>query len=113
MNNFMDEVNKLVNDIMNHDVDLRQVQNRITELKNEYGQDSFPSINFQKKPQPWDEAYLKKLKSKYITGACSEEFLLYMAEVGDYIVRKKRRKLCTVIGIASVMTLIIVLIIIL
>lgn len=113
MNEFLDEVDVLVNDIINHDVNLSETQARIDVLKNKYGEDSFPSINFEKKAQPWDEAYLKELKVKNVTGACSEEFLIHMAEVSDYLSAKKQKSTTIAIVTAIVAILIIILVIVL
>jgi hypothetical protein len=113
MNDFMDEINRLVRDIVDHNVDLEQTHTRIDGLKRKYGTDSFSSINFEKKPLPWDESYLRELKEKNITGACSEDFLLHMAEVSDYLLAKKRRKLAIVIVAGVVIVLIAILVIIL
>lgn len=101
MNDFFEEINQLVGDIVNHDIDLAQTQIRINELKKKYGDDLFSSINFEKKPLPWNESYLRELKEKNVTGACSEEFLFHMAEVSDYIFAKKR-KLTTIAVVAGV-----------
>ena len=113
MSDFFDEINRLVGDIIKHNVDSVQVQNCIDGLKKEYGEDSFSSINFEKKSQPWDEPYLRELKEKNVTGACSEEFLLHMAEVSDYLSARKRRTLTKAIVSVGVIALIIVLIIVL
>ena len=112
MSDFFDEINKLVGDIVNHNVDSDQVQARMDGLKKEYGENSFTSINFKKKPLPWDKAYLRELKEKNVTGACSEEFLLHMAEVSDYISAKKSRRSIMAIVAGVVIVLITILIIV-
>ena len=89
MNDLFDEVNELVNDIVNEELNVVGTQNRINDIKRKYGNNCFPSIHFDKKPQPWDKGYLMELKAKNVTGACSEEFLLHMAEVGENIRNKK------------------------
>lgn len=101
MADFFDELHGLVNDILEFKVTKDVVSLRIEELKNKYGEDVFPSIHFQKASCPWDEAYFQKLKRMNITGACSEEFILHMAEVGDYIASRKKKFVMTiaVIGI--------------
>ncbi len=97
-----DEINLLVNDILDGSVSRDDVASRIKSLKELYGDDIFPDINFQKEPKPWNSAYFSKLKKMNITGACSEEFILHMAEVGEYI-RMRKRKL--IIGIAIIVIL--------
>lgn len=113
MSDFFDEVNRLVGDIVNHRVDSVQVQVRMDGLKKVYGEDVFPSIYFDKKPLPWDRAYLRKLKEENATGACSEEFLLHMAEVSDYLSAKKNRTTAIAIVAGCVIVLITILIIVL
>jgi hypothetical protein len=113
MNDFLDEINILVRDIVDHNIDLGQTQTCIEALKSKYGEDSFSSINFEKKSLPWDKTYLRELKEKNITGACSEDFLLHMAEVSDYLWAKKRRKVAIAIVVCVVIVLIAILVIIL
>lgn len=113
MSDFFDEINRLVGDIVNHNMDSAQVQARIDDLKKEYGEDSFPSINFEKKPLPWNESYLRELRVENVTGACSEEFLLHMAEVSDYLAAKKHRTLTVAIAVGVVIVLIIILVVVL
>lgn len=113
MSDFFDEINRLVGDIVNHRVDSVQVQARMDGLKKEYGEDAFPSIHFDKKPLPWDRAYLRELKEENATGACSEEFLLHMAEVSDYLSAKKNRTTAIAIVAGCVIVLITILIIVL
>ena len=91
MSNFYNEINKLTEDIVKHRVNEIQVEERINRLKKRYGEDAFPSFNFEKNPQLWSKSYLLELKEKNVTGAYSEEFLLYMAEVSDYLAKRKKR----------------------
>ncbi|HAY04563.1 MAG TPA: hypothetical protein DCX57_09310 [Lachnospiraceae bacterium] len=110
MIDFFDEVNGLVGDILSHEVDCVKAKERISELKKKYGQDAFPSIYFKKKNKPWDKAYLRELKEKNTTGACSEEFLVHMAEVSDYLSKKKDRKF--IIGIVAGATIVLLIILV-
>lgn len=109
MTDFYDEVNKLVNNIARGKVGKNDAEQIIEELKSKYGSDVFPSYDFHKQPMPWTKEYLHTLQKKNVTGACSEEFILHMAEVSDYISSKKKK---TIIGIAVVIIIIVVLIII-
>lgn len=101
MNNYYDEINLLVNDITEGKVNRDAVENKIADLKGKYGDDIFPRIQFQKKSKPWDKEYFAKLKKMNITGACSEEFLIHMAEVSEYITSQKKKKAIgiTIVGI--------------
>ena len=99
---FYDELNNLVKDITDCKITKVEARTRITELKNKYGDDAFPSIHFQVKPKPWNKKYLHKLKEMNITGACSEEFLLHMAEVSEAVaVKRKRFFLGVIIGVIA------------
>jgi hypothetical protein len=108
MTDFFDEVNKMVNDIIDHKINKSEVSAKIFELKETYGEDAFPSIHFQRKEQPWDRKYLQKLKEMNITGACSEEFLLHMAEVSDCISSKKKKLYFAIASLIVVALIIII-----
>ena len=98
MTEFYDEVNELVNDILAYKATRDEAEARINEMKRKYGADAFPGIHFKAEPKPWDKKYLQKLKAMNITGACSEEFLLHMAEVSE-AVSAGRKKLLIGLGI--------------
>lgn len=102
MNDFYDAVNALVNGILNYKVTRKEAAARINALKKEYGEDSFPEINFQKEPRPWNVEYFQKLKMMNITGACSEDFILHMAEVAEDIIWKRRIAIIVIAVIAIV-----------
>ena len=103
---FYDEINDLVNDILEHKVKKEETRIRINKLKNQYGEDAFPGIHFNKSLEPWDAKYLQKLKEMNITGACSEEFLLHMAEVSEAVAaRRKKIIICLGILVAVLMIL--------
>lgn len=108
MPDLYDEVNTLINDILEQRTNRNDVSGRIQVLKTKYGNDIFPSIYFEKEAKPWNKSYLLKLKEKNITGACSEEFILHMAEVSDDIVLRKKR-----IVIGTVVSAVIVIVIVL
>lgn len=108
---FYDEVNILVNDIMEQRITRNDVSGRVQSLKAKYGNDSFPNIHFEKEARPWNKAYLLRLKQKNITGACSEEFILHMAEVSDDLAsRKKRIIVIAAAAVAIVVVAIVVLV---
>lgn len=106
MMNFYDEMNELINGIMRADIDRSGVEQAIRRLKDKYGDDSFPDFDFRKQNKPWTEEYLKSLKIKNVTGACSEEFILHMAEVSDYLSKKRKKKniLIIVVVLLSILT---------
>lgn len=104
-----DEINLLVNDILEGRAGKESTADRINALKKKYGDDMFPGIIFQKEPKPWDEGYMAKLKEKNITGACSEEFLLHMAEVSEELAAQKKRLIWGAIAAAGLLILAIIL----
>lgn len=109
MPDFYDEINILLNDIIEKRITKNDVSRRIQALKTRYGDDIFPSIYIEKEAKPWNKAYLLKLKEKSITGACSEEFILHMAEVSDDIVLRKKRMVICAAALAVVAIVIVLL----
>lgn len=107
MMDFYEEINTLVNEINKGKVNKQEANQRIKNLKETYGDDVFPSFEFEKKPKPWTKAYFYTLQKKNMTGACSEEFILHMAEVGDYLSLKRKK---SIVGIAVMVILIILVI---
>ena len=101
-----DEINLLVNDIIEGKISRDVAADRIADLKRKDGDDIFPSIHFQKKSKPWDKKYFSKLKQMNITGACSEEFLLHMAEVSEYMMLRKKKIIGVIIIVAIVFVVI-------
>lgn len=88
-----DEMNQLINDILENKINSKETGIRIKMLKEKYGEDIFPGFAFHPESKPWDKDYLKKLKTMSITGACSEQFIIHMSEVSEFIYEKKKKKL--------------------
>lgn len=109
LSDFYDEVNILINDIIEQRITKNDASKRIRDLKTKYGNDIFPGIHFEKEAKPWNKDYLLKLKDKNITGACSEEFILHMAEVSEDIVLRKKRIIVSAVVSVIVVIFIIVL----
>lgn len=107
MPDFYDEVNTLVNDIIEQKATVQDVSHRIQALKAKHGEDIFPDIYFEREAKPWNKSYLLKLKQKNITGACSEEFILHMAEVSEHIAWKKKRILAVIVTAAVIIVIIV------
>lgn len=97
-NDYFVEINSLINQILEKHISVEEVSKEIDKLIAKHGSSIFPEIVFTKKPKPWNKDYLEELKNKNITGACSKEFVLHMAEVSSYIAARKRKK--TGVGIA-------------
>ena len=103
---YFDEINILVNEILEKHIPVAEVRKRIDDLSGKYGDNIFPEIWFEKKEHPWDEAYLTELKNRNITGACSKEFLIHMAEVSEAVYEQKRRTI--MIGLAVAVVIVVV-----
>lgn len=99
-NNYFDEIYALVNSILEQHISVAEVRQRIDGLSQKYGNHIFPEISFQKKEKPWDALYLSELKEMNVTGACSKEFLMHMAEVSVYVHNKKRNLM--LLGVAAI-----------
>lgn len=112
MADFYDEVNLLVNDIIDGKTGKDSAASRIDNLKIKYGDNVFPDFNFQKAPKPWNEEYFAKLKVMNITGACSEEFILHMAEVREELSSRKKRMIISVIAAVMLIVLLIIVLLI-
>lgn len=87
-----DGINQLVNDIVENKINQKETKIRIDDLKKKYGDDIFPDFLFEPEKKPWNKSYLTKLKKMNITGACSEDFILHMAEVSDFVHKKERQR---------------------
>lgn len=109
MADFYDEVNLLVNDIATGKTNVKEVRVSIERIKTQFGSDAFPGFSFEKQPKPWNFEYLHELQRKNVTGACSEEFIIHMAEVSDYVFGRQRRNVIGAI-VAIVIVIIIVLV---
>ena len=108
MADFYDEINTLINGIVSGRINAKEAEQYIDRLKKQYGSDSFPSFNFKKQPKPWNKEYLLELQKKNITGACSEEFILHMAEVSDYVFARKKKSITGAIAAAVIIVLLII-----
>lgn len=108
MADFYDEINILINGIVSGQINAKETEQYIDRLKDQYGADSFPSFDFQKRTEPWNREYLRELQKKNVTGACSEEFILHMAEVSEYIFGKRKKSIIVGIVAAIVVLLLIV-----
>lgn len=93
MADFYDEINALINGITSGRINGKEAEQYIARLKDQYGSDAFPSFDFKKQPKPWNKEYLRELQKKNILGACSEEFILHMAEVNDYVLEKRKKSI--------------------
>lgn len=105
MNNFYNELNRLINDILEQKISQKEVYQKIRGLKESYGEDVFPEFAFVPEEKPWNKDYMAKLKKMSITGACSEQFILHIAEVSEYLYKRRKVKyICvSVAGIIVIM----------
>lgn len=108
MSDFYDEVNQLINDIVGNKIKHQESAIRIKKMKEKYGDDVFPELFFEPEPKPWNRDYFTKLKKMSVTGACSEQFILHMSEVSDFVYKKTKKKLLSALIIGVVAILIII-----
>ena len=78
---------ELTNDIVYGRTTVKEVRNRIKEIIDEYGPNSFDSfsVNKDKFPKPWTKDTLRELELLSASGACSIEFYLFFAQVADEV----------------------------
>lgn len=67
----------------------------------------FQVLNLKKNRNLGQKHTFTRCRKKNMTGACSEEFILHMAEVGDYLSLKRKK---SIVGIAVMVILIILVI---
>lgn len=103
-----DEISVLISGIVSGQINVKEAEQYIDRLKNQYGTDAFPSFDFKKQPQPWNKDYLRELQKKNITGACSEEFILHMAEVSEYVFGKRKKNIIRCVITAVIIILMII-----
>ncbi len=108
MSDFYDEINTLINGIASGQIKAKAAEQYIDRLKDQYGSDVFPSFDFKKQPKPWNKEYLCELQKKNVTGACSEEFILHMAEVSDYVFGRRKKSIIGAIATTVIIFLLIV-----
>ncbi|MEG2634279.1 MAG: hypothetical protein RSA97_06755, partial [Oscillospiraceae bacterium] len=68
--------------------------------------DPFLPTAFEKRPKPWDKAYLKELSSSVMFGKSSKAYLLHIAEVSEAVYRPARIIKATIIAVVSIMMVI-------
>lgn len=105
---FYDEINQLINDIVENKIKQQDTIIRIANLKEKYGNDIFPDLIFEPETKPWVKGYLTKLKKMSVTGAFSEQFIIHMSEVSDYVYKNKIKKLLSIFALGVVVVLIII-----
>ena len=110
MADFYDEVNLLVNDIATGKTNVKEVRVSIERIKTQFGSAACPGNSIEKQSKPRNFEYLHELQRKNVTGACSEEFIIHMAEVSDYVFGRQRRN---VIGAIVAIVIVIIIIIVL
>lgn len=113
MVNCFEEISKLTDEILNYNITKKEVEGILNRMEEEYGKQIFPSIDFEKKPQPWNEKYLRELKEKNMAGAYSRDFILHMAEVSEKIAEYRKIKKILALIVISVVLLIILVVILL
>ena len=83
------KVLKVVEDILYSNLNTKATKNRLMKIEEKYGKNIFDSYSFEKKEKPWDKEYLEELKLKIMSGIISKELIIHLAEVNDYLRKKK------------------------
>lgn len=82
--------NDLIKGIIDGEYTLAQVRDRILKIEAEFGEEFFDDDDFPKEEKPWNRETLKKLETASLVGTCSKPFILYLAEVSEYVHNKER-----------------------
>jgi hypothetical protein len=83
-------VSNVIKNILDNKFDKQKVAIELSKLEQKYGKDVFVPYSFKKKDQSdWNEKYLEELKMKIMAGASSKDFIIHLAEVNDYLRKKK------------------------
>lgn len=82
---------KLTNSILAGDLNVDQVKSEVNRIESEYGPGSFDSYKVRKTSAPWTKEDLDELEIQSISGACSKDFYLYMAEVSEFVYKKNKK----------------------
>lgn len=69
-----------------------QAEAELNKMERDFGKTVFYPERITKKPRPWTRSDLNDLKVKAAAGASSREFFLYLAEMGEEVTRKERKK---------------------
>ena len=83
------EVFKVIEDILYSNLNTKATKNRLMKIEEKYGKDAFVPYSFVKQKEPWTPKYLEELKLKIMAGACSKDLIIHLAEVNDYLRKKK------------------------
>ena len=82
-------ISKVIENILNNKFDKKKTVMELSRIEQEYGKDVFVPYSFVKQEEPWTPKYLEELKMKIMAGACSKDFIIHLAEVNDYLRKKK------------------------
>ena len=82
-------ISKVIENILNNKFDKKKTVMELSRIEQEYGKDVFVPYSFVKQEEPWTPKYLEELKMKIMAGAYSKDFIIHLAEVNDYLRKKK------------------------
>lgn len=83
------EISKVIMAIRNNAADKKAVEQQLTAIQENFGEDAFVPYNFEKEEKPWSDVYFSELDKKITAGAWSKDFILHFAEVHDEIQKNK------------------------
>ena len=79
----------LASKIANGKTTKRNVEKELKNIVKSFESPFLPT-SFERKTKPWNKYYLKQLRGSVDFGKSSPEFMLYFAEVADYVYRPRR-----------------------
>ena len=69
-----------------------QAEAELDRMEQAFGKTVFSPGGVTKKSRPWSRGDLKDLEMQAVDGASSRPFFLYLAEMGEEVTRKERKK---------------------
>lgn len=93
---------ELIRKIARNKITKEEVQSEINRLHEKYGEDAFTDQSLNKKKKPWNKGYYESLVNLGTAGMGSEEYVLHLVEVRDYLKRRKIYSTCAAILILVV-----------
>lgn len=84
------------------------VKKELENIKTKFDSPFLPT-QFERKTKPWNKEYLKQLRGSVAFGKSSPDFILYFAEVADYVYRP-RRIIKAILIITALVTIVITII---
>lgn len=91
MDNIQARIN-FVHNVMKGRYNHTEAKAELDRMSQVYGESAFSIGKVIRKPKPWTMADLEDLERDFMASASSREFFDYMAEMSEYVYRKKHRR---------------------